>query len=131
MTAATKSDQFNRKWMATTLCCVSLVVTGLSLENSIFSLSIAAALCIALLAYASSVCSSRIKTAKLLFLNAGLLAVIFVLLRVILNNVAFHFPPVFWPWLHRIFRAWWLSVCSRSSSPSLPQAFWRQKSLAT
>jgi hypothetical protein len=112
MTAATMRDQFNRRWLATTVCCVGVVVTGLSLENSIFSLSIAAGLCIGLLAYGASVCSSRITTAKLLFLNAGLLAVIFVLLRVILNNVAFHFPPVFWPSLHRIFRVWWLSECS-------------------
>ena len=105
-------DQFNRKWLATTACCVGVVATGLSLENSVFSLSIAAAFCIGLSVYGASVCSSRITTAKLLFLNAGLFAVIFVLLRVILNNIAFHFPPVFWPWLHRIFRVWWLSVCS-------------------
>lgn len=105
-------ERFNRKWLATTACWIGVVATGLSLENSIFSLSIAAALCVGLLAYDASVCSSRITTAKLIFLNAGLFAVIFVLLRVILNNVAFHFPPVFWPWLHRIFRVWWLSVCS-------------------
>ena len=112
MTTATMSDQFNRKWLATAVCCVGVVVTGLSLEDSIFSLSIAAALCIGLLAYGASVCGSRITMAKLLFLNAGLFAVIFVLLREILNNIAFHFSPVFWPWLHRIFRVWWVSVCS-------------------
>jgi len=102
----------DREWLATTASCVGVVAAGLSLENSIFSFSIATALCIGLSAYGTSVCSSRITTAKLLFLNAGLFAVIFVLLRVILNNVAFHFPPVFWPWLLRIFRVWWLSVCS-------------------
>jgi hypothetical protein len=69
-------------------------------------------LCIGLLAYGTSVYGSRITTAKLLFLNAGLFAVIFVLLRVIRNNVAFHLPPVLWPWLLRIFRVCWLSVCS-------------------
>lgn len=112
MTAATMRDQFNRKWLATTACCFGVVATGLSLEKSIFSLSIVAAMCIGLLVYGATVCSSRITTAKLLFLNAGVFAVIFVLVRVILNNVAFHFPPVFWPWLHRIFGVWWLSVCS-------------------
>jgi len=110
--AATMRGRFNRKWLATAACFLGVLATGLSLENSIFSLSVAAAMCISLSAYGASVCSSRITTAKLLLLNAGLFALIFVLLRVILNNVAFHFPPVFWPWLHRIFRVWWLSVCS-------------------
>lgn len=105
-------DHFNSTWLATVICCVGVVVTGLLFENSVFSLSIAAALCIALLSYGAFVCGSRITTAKLLFLNAGLLAIVFVLLRVILNHVAFHFPPVFWPWFHRIFRAWWLAECS-------------------
>jgi len=111
MTAATVRDGFHHKWLATTACCVGVVATGLSLENSIFSLSIAAGLCISLLVHGASICSSRITTAKLLFLNAGLFAVIFLLLRVMLN-VAFHFPPVFWPWLHRSFRVWRLSICS-------------------
>jgi hypothetical protein len=74
--------------------------------------SMAAVLCICLLFYGASTCVSRVKAAKLLFLNAGVLAVIFVLLRVVLNNVAFRLPPVFWPWAHRIFRVWWLSECS-------------------
>jgi hypothetical protein len=112
MTAATVRDRFNSTWLATAACCVGVVVTGLSLENSVFSFSVAAALCIGLLFYGTSACGSRIRAAKLLLFNSGLLALIFVLLRVILNNVAFHFPPVFWPWFHRIFRAWWLSECS-------------------
>jgi len=94
------------------VCCVGVLVTGLSLENSVFSFSIAAALCIGLLSYEALVCGSRIKTAKVLLFNSGLLALIFVLLRVILNKVAFHFPPVFWPWFYRVFRVWWLSECS-------------------
>jgi hypothetical protein len=69
-------------------------------------------LCTGLLFYGTSACGSRIRAAKLLLFNSGLLALIFVLLRVILNNVAFHFPPVSWPWFHRIIRAWWLSECS-------------------
>jgi hypothetical protein len=69
-------------------------------------------LCIGLWFYGVLACDSHIRTAKLLFFNSGLLALIFVLLRVVLNNIALDFPPVFWPWLFRIFRAWWLSECS-------------------
>lgn len=112
VTTATVGGHLNNTWLVTGLCCVGIVITGLSFENSPFSLSIAAALCIGLLSYGLSKCGSRIKAAKLLFVNSGLLALIVLLLRVMLNNVAFHFPPVFWPWSHRIFRAGWLSECS-------------------
>ena len=99
-------------WLATGLCCGGVVITGLLFENSVFSVLIVAALCIGLLFYAVSVCGSRVEVAKLLLVNSGLLALIFVLLRVILNKVAFRFPAVLWPWLHRIFRVWWVSECS-------------------
>ncbi len=112
MTTATVRGHFNNTWLATAVCCVGVVITGLSFENSVFSLSIAAALCIGLLSYGVLKCGSRIKAAKLLLVNSGLLALIVVLLRVILNRVAFHFPPLFWPWFHRIFRVWWVSECS-------------------
>jgi hypothetical protein len=112
MTTATVRGHFNSTWLATAACCVGVVVIGLSFEDSAFSRSIAAALCIGLMSYGVSACSSRIKAAKLLLVNSGLLALIVVLLRVILNKVAYHFPPVFWPWFHRIFRVWWLSECS-------------------
>jgi hypothetical protein len=112
VTATTVRDRFKSTWLATAACCVGVVFTGLSLEKSAFSFSLAAALCIGLLFYGTSACGSRIRAAKLLLVNSGLLALIFVLLRVILNNVGFHFPPVFWPWFHRIVRAWWLSECS-------------------
>jgi hypothetical protein len=111
MTTATRGH-FNNTWLATAVCCVGVAITGLSFENSVFSLSIAAALCIGLLSYGVSKCGSRIKAAKLLLVNSGLLALIVVLLRVILNKVAFHFPPLFWPWFHWMFRVWWVSECS-------------------
>ena len=94
------------------MCCISIVVTGLLFEHSIFSFCIEATVCSALLLYGTLACGSRIKTAKLLFLNSGLLALIVVLLRVILNNVVFRFPSVFWPWFHRTFGVWWSSECS-------------------
>src|SRR5215469_17895332 len=102
MTTATMLDHFNSAWLATALCCVGVVVTALSLENSVFSLSIAAALCIGLLCYAASACGSRIKATKLLLVNSGLLALIAVLLRVMLT--AERFPSEYWLWLHRLFR---------------------------
>lgn len=98
-----------RTWQVTCIFCCVVVLLGLSFEHSILSFSIAAVLCIGLLLYGASTCVSRVKAAKLLFLNAAVLAVIVVLLRVVLNNVAFRFPPVFWPWAHRIFLVWWLS----------------------
>src|SRR5579863_1425721 len=110
MTTVTVRDFFNSAWLATAVCCVGVVVTGLSFENFVFSLSIAAALCIGLLCYAASACGSRIEATKLLFFNSGLLALIFVLLRLTLT--AWRVPREFWPWLHRIFRVWWLSECS-------------------
>ncbi len=112
MTTAKARDQLNRTWLATAACCVGVVVTGLSFENSVLSLSIAAALCIGLLFYVISACGSRIKAAKILLFNSGLFALIFAVLRATLDSEARHFPPVFWPWLHRIFRVWWLSECS-------------------
>lgn len=110
MTTVKVRDHFNSAWLATAVCCVGVVVTGLSFENSVFGLSIAAALCIGLLCYAASACGSRIKATKLLLFTSGLFALTFVLLRVTLT--AWRFPPEFWPWLHRIFRVWWLSECS-------------------
>jgi hypothetical protein len=109
-TAAAVRGHFNNAGLATAVCCVGVLVTGLSLENSVFSLFIAAAFCIGLLSYGASVCGSRIKAAKLLLFNSGLLALIFLLLRVTLN--AWRFPSEVWAWLHRIFRASWLSECS-------------------
>jgi hypothetical protein len=107
-----KMRDINRTRVATAICCVGVVVTGLLFENSVFNLSLAAALCIGSLSYGASVFGSRIKVSKLFLLNAGLLAVIFALLRVTLTKVAWRFPPEFWPWLHRIYRVWWLSECS-------------------
>ena len=112
MTTATVRNHLNSTWLATAVCCVGVVVTGLSFENSVFSLSIAAALCIALLSYGAAAFGSRIEVAKLLLFSSGLLALIFVLFRVTLTKVGWHFPSVFWPWLHRIVRVWWLSECS-------------------
>lgn len=99
----------NRTRLATVICCVGIVVIGLSFESSVFSLSIAAALCIGSLSYGAAVYASRIKAAKLFLLNAGLLALIFALLRVTLN-VAWR--SELWSWLHRIYRVSWLSECS-------------------
>jgi hypothetical protein len=112
MTTATVRDHLKGTWLPTAVSCVGVVVTGLLLENSVFSLSIAAALCICLLCYAASACGSRTKATKLIFFNSGLLALIFVLLPVTLTKVGWHFPSVFWPWWHRIYRVWWLSECS-------------------
>ena len=112
MTTATVRDHSNSTWLPTAGCCVGVVVTGLLLENSAFSFSIVAALCIGLSSYGTSTCGSRIKSAKLLLFNSGLLALIFVLLRLALTKVGWHFPPVLWPWLHRVVRVWWLSECS-------------------
>lgn len=94
------------------MCCVGVVVTGLSFENSICSASIAAALCVGLLFYGTSMCGSRTKTVKLILFNSGLLALIFMLLRVTLDKVAWRFPLESYSWLHRIYRVWWLSECS-------------------
>src|SRR5436190_1063691 len=93
---ATGRWHFN-KWLATAVCCGGVVLTGLSFENSAFSLFMVTALCVGLLWYGVSLCGSRMRAAKLLLINSGLLALIFVLLRVILNKVAFRFPAVFWP----------------------------------
>jgi hypothetical protein len=112
MTTATVRDHLHSTWLPTAVCCVGVVGTGLSFENSVFSFSIIAALCIGLLSYGTSTCGSRIKAAKLLLFNSGLLALIFTLLRVALVKIAWHFPPVFWPRLPRIFRVLWLSECS-------------------
>jgi len=85
------------------------VGTALSFEDSVFSLAIAAALCIGSLSYGTSVCGSRIKVAQIFLLNAGLLALIFALLRAALSN-AWRFPiDFFGPWPHRIYRVWSLS----------------------
>lgn len=102
----------NRTRLATAICCLGVVITGLALENSVFSLCIVAASCIGSLSYGASVYGSRIKTAKLFLLNAGLLTLIFALLGVTLTNVAWRIPvDQFWrwEWLHRIYRVWWLS----------------------
>ncbi len=94
----------HRTWLATAICCVGVVGTALSFEDSVFSLAIAAALCIGSLSYGTSVCGSRIKVAQIFLLNAGLLALIFALLRAALSN-AWRFPiDFFGPWPHRIYR---------------------------
>ncbi len=112
MTTAAVRERVNNGWLATAVYWVGVVVTGLLFENPVVGLSIAAVLCIGLLSYGVSKCDSRIKTARLLLVNAVLLALIVVLLVVILNKVASHFPAPFWPWFHRIFRVWWVSECS-------------------
>jgi len=112
MTTVTVRGHFNNTWLASAACCVGVIIAGLSFEDSVFGLSIVAALCVGLLLYGVSACGSRVKAAKLLFVTSGLLALICVLLRMVLDEVAFHFPPVFWPWLHRIFRVWLVSECS-------------------
>lgn len=101
--------EINRTRLTTVICCVGVVVIGLSFESGFFSFSIAVALCIGSLSYGAEVYSSRIKAAKLFLLNAGLLALIFALLRVTLN-VAWR--SELWTWLHRIYRISWLSECS-------------------
>ena len=95
MKAATVRSYFKNPRFATAVYCVGVLVTGVSFGNSIFSFSIAAALCIGLF-YRTSACGSRIKAAKPLLFNSGLLALVVVLLRVIRNKVGFHFPPTFW-----------------------------------
>ncbi len=80
----------NRTRLATVICCVGIVVIGLSFESFVFSLSIAAALCIGSLSYGAAVYASRIKAAKLFLLNAGLLALIFALLA----NIVHFLRPV-------------------------------------
>jgi hypothetical protein len=112
MTTAPVRGHLKNTWLPTAVYFVGVVVTGLSFENSGFSLSIAAALCIGLLTYGTSACGSRLKAAKLLLVNSSLLALIFLLLRVTLTKVGWHLPRVFWPWLYGIFRVWWLSECS-------------------
>ena len=101
----------NRTRLVTVICCLGVVITGLTLENSVLNFCVAAALCIGSLSYGSSVYGSRTRAAKLFLLNAALLALIFVLLRATLDYVALHFPVAFWQgyWLHRIYRVWWLS----------------------
>jgi len=94
------------------MCCAGVVVTGLFFEPSIFSHFIVAAWCIGSLCYGARVLGSRIKAAKLFLINAGLLALIFTLLRETLNNFGWRLPREFWSWLHRIFRVWWFSECS-------------------
>ena len=96
---ATVRDHPNNTWLATSLCCFGIVVTGLSFENSVLSFFIAAVLCIGLLFYGTSGSSSRITVAKLLLFNCGFLALISLLESVLRNDVGFHFPPVFWPWI--------------------------------
>src|SRR5438094_8068017 len=102
----------NRTRLATGICCLGVVITGLALENSVFSLCIVAASCIGSLSYGALVCGSRIKAAKLFLLNAGLLVLIFALLGGTLTSLAGQIPVgEFWQWrwLHRIFRVGGLS----------------------
>ena len=101
----------NRTWLATAICCFGVVGIGLSLENSVVRLAIAAALCISSLSYGASVYGSRIKAARLFLLTAGLLTLIFVALWLMLSKawLSFDFSS---PWPHRIYRVWSLSECS-------------------
>lgn len=110
MKAATVRGHLNIAWLATAVCCIGVMVAGLAFENSVFNLSIADTLCVGLLCYGASACGPRIKAAKLLLFNSGLLAVISVLLRLTLS--AWRFPREFWPWVHGIFRVSWSSECS-------------------
>src|SRR5881394_527860 len=98
MTTARVPWHFKSGWLATAVCCGGVMVTGLSFETSLFSLSIAAALCVGLLCYGTSASGSRIKAAKLLLFNSGLLALIFVLLRVtpVAPLTVWRFRPEFW-----------------------------------
>lgn len=98
----------NRTWLATAICCFGVVGIGLSFDNSVVSLAIAAALCISSLSYGASVYGSRIKAARLFLLNAGLLTLIFVPLRLVLSK-AWLSLDFFSPWPHRIYRVWSLS----------------------
>jgi len=111
MTTPTVREHFNGAWLATLLCCVGVVITGLSLEDSVHSLSIATVLCFGLLSYGSLVRGSQVKTIRLIFFNSALLFLIFVTLRVGLGKSSRHFAS-FSPWAHRIYRVWWLSECS-------------------
>jgi hypothetical protein len=92
-------------------CCVLRRCDGcrVIVEKSLFSLSIAA-LCIGLLCYAASSYGSHTKAAKLLLFNSGLLAVMFVILRLILTEWCF--SGACGPWLHRIFRMSWITESS-------------------
>ena len=107
MTTATVRERFNGGWLATFVCCVGVVVTGLSLENSVYRLSIASALCVGLLCYALAVCSSRMKAATLLVFSSVLFVLVFVGLAKDFGHL-----PLFSPWPHRIYRVWWLSECA-------------------
>ena len=99
----------NRALPATTLCCVAVVGTALLFENSIFSWVVALALCIGSLSYGTSMSGPRIKTARFFLLNAGLLALLVALLRVILSNARSFRMDFLGPWPHRIYRVWSLS----------------------
>lgn len=81
------------------------------MESFAYSLSIAAVLCVGLLAYGVSVCRPRIGAAWLLALASAVLVAIFVPLRVGLDKSFRHFP-LFSHWPHRIYRVWWLSECA-------------------
>jgi hypothetical protein len=96
-------------WRGSAVCCVGVMVAGLLFEKSLFSLYIAA-LCIGLLCYAAASYGSHTKAAKLLLFNSGLLAVMFVILRLILTE--WRFSGACGPWLHRIFGMSWITESS-------------------
>lgn len=104
-------DNVNGAWLASFLYCSGIVTAGLTLEHSVYSFSIATALCLGLFFYGMSACGSHIKAAKLLLFNAGFLALIFVTLRVGLAKSFRHFN-LYSPWPHRAYRVWWVSECS-------------------
>jgi len=106
-----KRDHINDTWLASFLYCLGILVIGLTVEYSIYSLPIAAAFCLGLFSYAVLGCGSRIRAAKLLFFNSAFLLVLFVTLRVGLAKGFRHFN-LYSPWPHRAYRVWWLSECS-------------------
>src|SRR3954464_5487196 len=92
LTIVRTMPDINRTRLATAICCVGVLATGWSLENSAFDLAIAAALCIASSSYAASERTSRVKAAQLFLLNAALLVLVAALLRVMLAKLGWRFP---------------------------------------
>ena len=104
-------NHINNAWLVSFLYCLGVVVTGLTIERSIYSLPIATALCLGLSSYAVLASSSRIGAAKLLLFNLAILVLVFVTLRVWLARGFRHFN-LYSPWPHRAYRVWWVSECS-------------------
>jgi len=97
---------------ATAICCLGVVGIGLLFENSIFSLAIATGFCIGALSHAASEYDSRSKAARLFVLNAVLLTLIFVPLRLALSRGWLPMDYFNSSWPYRIYRVWSLSESS-------------------